>query len=1064
MVKARLSALDIGAVCANLRQTAVGLRVAQVYDINTKTYIIKLSKPDHKCLLLIESGIRFHRTVYTRDKSVIPSTFTIKLRKHLRTKRLVDVQQLGTDRVVDLTFGTGEVCNHVIIEFYASGNVILTDKDYQIMTLLRTHKYDDDTLIAVRQKYPIHICRVHERVSAEKLVEYLSKAGPKDTLKQAVGNKLEYGIPLFEHCLLEAGLSPTAKVSSLDFSPSSEYIPKLVAALGPADDYMEQQLPVSNKGYVIKKKATTAPAGSADAPAEEADDGVLGRNTHYDDVIPLMLRQFRDLQSVEFPTFDEALDEYFSKTEAGKLDKARTQQESAAMKRVEVLKEDQRQRIAALQTVQEISELKARMIEDHHEEVDAIIYLIRVAVADSVDWEQMKRIVKERQRENHELFNMIHSLKLEESKIRLLLTRNLEDEDEATQPAEVVDIDINLSAHANARQYFDQRRQSAIKQQKTVNSTQHALKAAEAKAQKALKQVKVMPGMALVRKPMWFEKFHWFISSENFLVIAGRDMQQNEILVKRYLGKDDLYVHADLHGAATCIIKANGQTTVPPLTLAQAGCMSVCNSSAWDAKVVTSAWWVHAEQVSKTAPTGEYLPTGSFMIRGRKNYLPPNSLVMGFGIMFKLDEDSQARHVQERQQLAAEDGAANERYAEEQARSEANPAEDVDELSHQTSGVALGESSDSDGDDDDGAGVGGAVAAPVAASAPATTTTTTMHASEFVGSGDQRVRVGMSGMDDAGAADDDGEDQAGQPQQRGKRRITAKERRLLKKGLTLEEIQALPPSEKPEKAAAAVAAPVKQPNKPKKGKGKGKRRDKWADQDDEDRALAAYVLRGETEGLAKFGVKAATEATTTAPADSADTAPTADVTPVTAASTESATTAPAAPEETTAPAAAAVSGSDSDSEEEAGAASADEQEREEIRKLLAEENIASVEGQIAEIDKLTGCPQPEDGLLHAIGVCAPYSALHSYKYKVKLTPGKQKKGKAVQASMAYFARSVDGATPREKDLMKQIPDNELMLVMMSNIAVSTPGMFLAKRQQKQKQKQQKKKELGLGDQ
>lgn len=41
-------------------------------------------------------------------------------------------------------------------------------------------------------------------------------------------------------------------------------------------------------------------------------------------------------------------------------------------------------------------------------------------------------------------------------------------------------------------------------------------------------------------------------------------------------------------------------------------------------------------QVSKTAPTGEYLPTGSFMIRGRKNYLPPQPLVFGFGFMFKV--------------------------------------------------------------------------------------------------------------------------------------------------------------------------------------------------------------------------------------------------------------------------------------------------------------------------------------------------------------------------------------------------------------------------------------------
>lgn len=41
-------------------------------------------------------------------------------------------------------------------------------------------------------------------------------------------------------------------------------------------------------------------------------------------------------------------------------------------------------------------------------------------------------------------------------------------------------------------------------------------------------------------------------------------------------------------------------------------------------------------QVSKAAPTGEYLPTGSFMIRGRKNFLPPQPLVFGFGFMFKV--------------------------------------------------------------------------------------------------------------------------------------------------------------------------------------------------------------------------------------------------------------------------------------------------------------------------------------------------------------------------------------------------------------------------------------------
>ena len=41
-------------------------------------------------------------------------------------------------------------------------------------------------------------------------------------------------------------------------------------------------------------------------------------------------------------------------------------------------------------------------------------------------------------------------------------------------------------------------------------------------------------------------------------------------------------------------------------------------------------------QVSKAAPSGEYLPTGSFMIRGKKNFLPPHPLVMGLSFLFKL--------------------------------------------------------------------------------------------------------------------------------------------------------------------------------------------------------------------------------------------------------------------------------------------------------------------------------------------------------------------------------------------------------------------------------------------
>lgn len=83
--------------------------------------------------------------------------------------------------------------------------------------------------------------------------------------------------------------------------------------------------------------------------------------------------------------------------------------------------------------------------------------------------------------------------------------------------------------------------------------------------------------------------------------------------------------------------------------------MAVSYSAAWEAKIVTSAWWVHQSQVSKTAPTGEYLTTGSFMIRGKKNFLPPCYLMMGFGFMFKLDETCIENHLNERRVRTVED-------------------------------------------------------------------------------------------------------------------------------------------------------------------------------------------------------------------------------------------------------------------------------------------------------------------------------------------------------------------------------------------------------------------------
>ncbi len=42
------------------------------------------------------------------------------MRKHLRTKKLDNISQLGVDRVIDMAFGRGENAYHILVELYAS--------------------------------------------------------------------------------------------------------------------------------------------------------------------------------------------------------------------------------------------------------------------------------------------------------------------------------------------------------------------------------------------------------------------------------------------------------------------------------------------------------------------------------------------------------------------------------------------------------------------------------------------------------------------------------------------------------------------------------------------------------------------------------------------------------------------------------------------------------------------------------------------------------------------------------------------------------------------------------
>ena len=118
----------------------------------------------------------------------------------------------------------------------------------------------------------------------------------------------------------------------------------------------------------------------------------------------------------------------------------------------------------------------------------------------------------------------------------------------------------------------------------------------------------------------------------------------------------DIYVHAEIQGASSVVVRNPNGGEVPPKTLLEAGTMAISYSVAWDAKVVTNAYWVRSDQVSKTAPSGEFLGTGSFMIRGKKNFLPSCHLIMGLSLLFKLEDSFVEKHRGERKVRSFEEG------------------------------------------------------------------------------------------------------------------------------------------------------------------------------------------------------------------------------------------------------------------------------------------------------------------------------------------------------------------------------------------------------------------------
>ncbi|MGC8585029.1 MAG: ribosome rescue protein RqcH [Thermoplasmata archaeon] len=184
-----------------------------------------------------------------------------------------------------------------------------------------------------------------------------------------------------------------------------------------------------------------------------------------------------------------------------------------------------------------------------------------------------------------------------------------------------LDINMMLNSIGNAQQKYEESKKYSEKMDGILAAIERL------KSRKVEKEERKV--IREERKRFWFEKYRWFISSENAIVIAGRDAKSNEEVVKKYFGEKDYYVHADIHGAPSVVVKNTGITEK---TLIEAGIFGVSFSRAWNAGYkVADAYWVTFSQVSKMAESGEYVPRGAWIIRGKRNYMRNLPLRLGIG-------------------------------------------------------------------------------------------------------------------------------------------------------------------------------------------------------------------------------------------------------------------------------------------------------------------------------------------------------------------------------------------------------------------------------------------------
>jgi hypothetical protein len=411
---------------------------------------------------------------------------------------------------------------------------------------------------------------------------------------------------------------------------------------------------------ILLMKAT----GEKDVPNLEREAAGMEANglrdrffeQHASEATPTLLPSHEGMAQAIFPTLCEAVDAWkgahdagaLARREAEKLDIAAPGRgHSTDVERLERRKVQQEKALEGFSKKIEKQQMLGHIIQNNWTHVESLLKQVTEAV-ETMGWKEVKSMAK--------AIPWIVSLNPAE---RSFLSVLPDEQGEPKGPQATLSIDE--SVHQNAQRYFEAARKQKDKTKGAVDALEDTmLQLQRAQKKEAKQQASGKLNKIKRSKRLWFEHHRWSMITGGHLLVGGKDAKGNDSIVKKHLSGEDRYLHADLHGAPSCSLRATqgfvvdehkpahvpedipafrivdklGDERITDEKLLEAASMALCWSRAWaGGGAHGTVYSVKPAQVSKTAQTGEFVGKGSFIVRGKRQWFKDLDVQIGIGIV-----------------------------------------------------------------------------------------------------------------------------------------------------------------------------------------------------------------------------------------------------------------------------------------------------------------------------------------------------------------------------------------------------------------------------------------------